>query len=370
MRTFSFLALIAAVASASSNLYESYTFEQHMETYGLKFHPSELTARRMLFDKELARVREHNAKNLGWTEGMNKFSTMTAAEKKKYFGFNKRIAKNHKNILKNVQPLPRDFVMQPVEKLPKEVDWRKAGIVTAVKDQGYCGSCWAFASTATMESHVAKASGLLFDLSVEQVAMCTPNPDQCGGTGGCMGATSELAFEYVTNSTGLFQEYQYPYDSYYATEHACALPGSAKPVAHVNGYVQLPRNHYQAVMNAVATQGPVAIAVDASTWGAYSGGILSNCNQVNPDINHGVVLVGYGEENGVKYWLVRNSWSPSWGEKGYIRVLRTDDESSNCGSDITPQDGIACAGDNEPEKVCGTCGVIFDVSYPLNAVAL
>jgi cathepsin L len=200
--------------------------------------------------------------------------------------------------------------------------------------------------------------------------MCTPNPEQCGGSGGCNGATSELAFEYVTNSTGLFQEFQYPYASYFAAEPACALPDGTKPVAHVNGFVQVPRNDYKAVMNAIATVGPVAIAVDASTWSAYQGGIFSNCNQANPDIDHGVVLVGYGEEQGQKYWLVRNSWSPSWGEKGYIRLLRTEDEGTNCGEDVTPLDGIACAGDNEPEKVCGTCGVIFDVSYPLNAVSL
>ncbi len=230
----------------------------------------------------------------------------------------------------------------------------------------------AFAATATMESHVAIASGLLFDLSVEQVAMCTPNPNQCGGSGGCQGATSELAFEYVSdsNTVGLFQEYQYSYASYYGQEPACAIPTGTSPKAKVQGYVQLPANDYNAVMNAVATVGPVAIAVDASAWSAYKGGIFNGCNQANPDIDHGVVLVGYGEEKGQKYWLVRNSWSPTWGEQGYIRVARTENEGSRCGTDTTPQDGIACAGDNEPETVCGTCGVIFDVSYPLNARAL
>jgi cathepsin L len=81
------------------------------------------------------------------------------------------------------------------------------------------------------------------------------------------------------------------------------------------------------------------------------------------------VLVGYGEENGQKYWIVRNSWSPAWGEQGYIRLARSDDDESNCGVDTTPQDGTACAGDNTPVKVCGTCGVLYDSSYPLNAVA-
>jgi hypothetical protein len=87
--------------------------------------------------------------------------------------------------------------------------------VSAVKDQGHCGSCWAFASTATIESYVALSTGMLFDLSTEQIAMCAPNPDACGGTGKCEGSTAELAFEYLTGAKGIYEEYQYPYISYY-----------------------------------------------------------------------------------------------------------------------------------------------------------
>ena len=228
----------------------------------------------------------------------------------------------------------------------------------------------AFASTATMESHVAKASGLLFDLSVQQVASCTPNPNQCGGTGGCNGATAELAFDYASNSHGLFEEFQWGYNSYFGDNQDCKAPGVAKPVASVNGFVQLPINNYTALMNAIATVGPIAISVDASTWHSYAGGIFDGCNQANPDINHGVVLVGYGEENGQKFWTVRNSWNPTWGEKGYIRLARYDNEDQRCGSDVTPQDGVACAGENDPVTVCGTCGIVYDTAYPLNAKAL
>jgi cathepsin L len=117
--------------------------------------------------------------------------------------------------------------------------------------------------------------------------------------------------EYVTESKGLLQEFQYGYTSYYGVESTCSLPAS-NPVATIDGYVQLPANNYTALMNAVAEVGPVAIALDASTWHAYNGGIFNGCNQENPDVDHGVVLMGYGEEKGQKYWLVRNSWSPSW----------------------------------------------------------
>jgi cathepsin L len=200
--------------------------------------------------------------------------------------------------------------------------------------------------------------------------MCAPNVNHCGGTGGCNGATAELAFEYYSTSGGIFQEYQYSYSSYYGNDYACTLPTGTNPVASIDGYVQLPENNYQALMNAIATVGPVSISVDASAWSAYKSGIFDGCNQVNPDIDHAVVLVGYGEEDGQKYWLVRNSWSPSWGEKGYIRVARVDGEEKRCGSDVTPQDGSACDGQTEPVTVCGTCGILYDTAYPLNAVHL
>jgi cathepsin L len=409
MRIITFL-LVAATVSAgccTTKSFETcctepcdcYTFEKYVADFKLSFQPSEIPARKAAFATELARVTAHNSKNLGWKEQMNRFSVMTAGEKKAYMGRHKGVGKA---MLKNNNPLPADFQMKPVSALPREVDWRKkgkyfciasfllfsfflthffflnhhlplpAGVVTAVKDQGHCGSCWAFASTATMESHVAIATGLLFDLSPQQVAMCSPNPESCGGTGGCEGATAEVAFDYVANSAGLFQEFQYPYASYYGVDYTCATPAPAdtNPVATITGFVKLPENNYTALMNAIATVGPIAVSVDASTFHSYAGGIFSGCNQENPDINHAVTLVGYGEENGQKYWLIRNSWNPKYGEQGYIRVARMDTEEEICGMDITPTDGSACNGDTTPVKVCGTCGVLFDSSYPTGAKVL
>jgi cathepsin L len=199
--------------------------------------------------------------------------------------------------------------------------------------------------------------------------MCAPNTNHCGGTGGCEGSTAELAFDYLANSRGILQEYQYGYTSYYGQDFECKAPGVSAPVASITGYVQLPNNNYSAVMNALASVGPVAINVDASTWGAYHGGIFNGCNQSKSDINHVVLLVGYGEEAGKKYWIIRNSWSADWGEAGYMRVLRTDTDDSNCQIDNTPQDGVACDGQTTAVTTCGTCGVIYDVSYPDGATA-
>lgn len=293
---------------------------------------------------------------------------MTVSEKKAFTGYSKNAKSQHK-VSNFKKDLPSNIVVEAVESLPTNVDWRSKNVVTAVKDQGMCGSCWAFASTAVLESHVALSSGLLFDLSVEQMAMCAPNPDSCGGTGGCQGSTAELAYEYAASSKGFFQEFQYPYSSYYGENAACTIPAS-QPVAALDGYVQLPSNNYTALMNAVAKVGPVAITVCANSFFAYHGGVFTGCSKSAMDLNHAVILVGYGEEDGLKYWTVRNSWSPTWGEKGYIRVLRTDDAESDCQMDETPQDGTACKGEDEPVKACGQCGILYDSAYPTGARAL
>jgi cathepsin L len=154
-----------------------------------------------------------------------------------------------------------------------------------------------------MEAHVALSSGLLYELSVEQIAMCAPNTQNCGGTGKCQGSTAELAFEYATNSVGLYEEFQYGYTSYNGTNFDCLAPSreesttSTSPlrasdaVAAINGYVHLPNNNYTVLMNAVARVGPVAINVDATTWAAYNSGVFEGCNPKYLDINHVVVLV-------------------------------------------------------------------------------
>lgn len=256
-----------------------------------------------------------------------------------------------------------------IDALPDLLDWRDSKIVGSVKDQGSCGSCWAFSSTATLESHAAIASGLLYDLSTQQMTMCAANPDDCGGTGACGGSTAELAFDYVAGSKGMVQEYQYGYEAYYGQNSACDSKSKISTKVTIEGYVALPTNNYTALMNAVATVGPVSISVDAS-WGAYEEGIFSGLSS-NPDIDHLTVLVGYGHDESLNmdYWLVRNSWSPTWGEKGYIRLARSDDDESMCAYDTTPQDGSACDGEIDPVLVCGTSGILYDSSYPVGVSA-
>lgn len=365
---------IAAVAARTTwKQLDNYDFHDYIKEFGHKWEKGspEFLKRQIIFTEELARVRAHNAKKLSWKEGVNFMSAMTLEEKKAYMGFHKGAHHHHKP--KNLKPF--DLHLKSLKDLPEEIDWREKEVVSPVKDQGQCGSCWAFASTATIESHVALNSGLLFDLSPQQIASCAPNPDQCGGTGGCYGATAEIAFDYIAGSAGMVQEFQMPYYSYFGDAHDCNVPSGAK--ATVDGYVKLPENNYTALMNAVATVGPMAISVDATGWGAYESGVYQIWNQNAPVINHAVVLVGYGVANDgyeidgeQKYWTIRNSWSPSWGEEGYIRLARSDDDEDNCGMDTEPQTGTACAGETDPVKVCGTAGVLYDSSYPTGAKAL
>jgi cathepsin L len=141
------------------------------------------------------------------------------------------------------------------------------------------------------------------------------NDDSCGGTGGCQGATAELAFDYLAAS-GLSELWSYGYlpTTYQqGVNNKCLRDDSSNVVASGTGYTLLARNSYEEVMRAVATVGPVAVNVDASVWHTYESGVFDGCGQENVDINHVVGVVGYGtcEVHG-DFWLVRNSWSPSW----------------------------------------------------------
>jgi len=244
--------------------------------------------------------------------------------------------------------------------LPTEMDWRsKDGVVTPVKNQGGCGSCWAFSTTETLESHYSLATGEAAPvLSPQQLVSCAPNPDHCGGTGGCAGSTQPLGFNY-TETAGLSLESSYPYKGVTGTCDSSKV----SPVVKNTGYTVLDTNNYTQLITAVATQGPVAISVAAGGfgWQLYGGGVYSG--SCGFDMDHAVQLVGYGTDNGKDYWLVRNSWG-SWGEKGYIRMERFGEGKEPCGTDKTPQDGDACEGDTKPRTYCGLCAILSASSFP------
>jgi len=339
-----------------------YDFAQFVKDFHKSYGShEEFELHRKIFETNLAEVIAHNANpNVSWKLGVNQFSDLSDKDMSFYKGIDKQLAYRRRETMKHVLPtadLPHD--------LPDSVDWRDEGIVTPVKNQGYCGSCWTFAATEALESAVARDTGYLFTLSEQEFVSCVPNPDECGGTGGCSGATMELAFDYAMEN-GLVSEWAYPYTSYYGDSGNCSIDGSGvpAPVAGITNYTKNPTNSYTDLLTAVATIGPIAITVDASLWKSYDSGIFDGCDQDSPELDHGVLLVGYGTEDGTDYWLVRNSWGPTWGEHGYIRLMRTSYEARRCGVDVNPQDGVGCKDGPSNVTVCGTCGLLYDTSYP------
>jgi cathepsin L len=252
-----------------------------------------------------------------------------------------------------------------------------------VRSQGGCGSCWAMAATAVLEARMEANATIMGNLrqvldsegkassdsrlSGHAVTHCTKNPRNCGGTGGCAGATTELAFEMV-KERGIPLEAHYPdtvplgssgdYDQ-------CKEAAMTRAVVGITGYEVLPSNKQHPLLQALyESGGPIGVAVDAGSWFGYHAGILS-CDG-RWEINHAVTLTGYmmpkGTEKG--FWRIKNSWGPDWGEHGFIRLEMRKNEEEHCGEDKNTHVGIACDGDPDEAWVCGACGVLYDSTYP------
>merc|ERR1719277_2763426 len=130
----------------------------------------------------------------------------------------------------------------------------------------------------------------------------------------------------------------------------------------MTGWETLPKNEYEPLARALAERGPVAVSVAADKWFDYESGIFNGCGK-DSVIDHAVTAIGYGEEDGHKYWLIQNSWGVDWGEGGHIRLERHD-QDTYCGMNNDPQKGVACQGESDPVPVCGMCGVLFDSVVP------
>jgi len=186
------------------------------------------------------------------------------------------------------------------------VDW--TGIyTTGVKDQGYCGSCWAFSAAEQIESDSMRTLGTSYLLSPEQITQCDNTSYGCGG------GWTEHAYDYVKRAGGIETEANYPYTSYQGVTGVCHSDAS-KFVIGVNGYTTIQGESNMA--SYVQSTGPLSVCVDASNWNSYIRGIMSNCGK---RVDHCVQAVGVDASTG-GYWKVRNSWGTSWGEAGYIRL--------------------------------------------------
>jgi C1A family cysteine protease len=317
--------LFALVNAGIEDTQEWSHFMNFQERFSKKYNSiQEFELRFQIFRTNFREIITHNLdRSQNFTMGVNQFTDLTADEFKKLYitGLKadsgiygcRTFASNDKNA-------------------PVAIDWRDKGVVTSVKDQGQCGSCWTFSATGAIESAWAISSGELVDLAEQQLVDCATGIKY--GSHGCNGGQMEGAFKYVIENGQCSLE-SYPYA---ATNGNCQ---KCTPVVSVFSCYDIKANDQVSLKAAVGLQ-PVAIAIEADTryFQSYSGGILTSTS-CGTNLDHGVLITGYGEENGQKYWLVKNSWGTTWGENGYVKIARS--ESTN---DV------------------GVCGIAAQPSFP------
>lgn len=280
-------------------------------------------ARRAIFDQNMEFITQHNQRASNgkhtFTVAVNEFADMTNAEFVKIMnGWGKSSSKNQ-----NVQVEKHED--DRVDDLPKTVDWRTKGVVTPVKNQEQCGSCWAFSAVASIEGQHALNTKKLVSLSEQNLMDCST----AEGNMGCEGGLMDQAFQYVIKNHGIDTEKSYPYK---AIDEKCEYKKKDEG-ATITGFKDIPTFNEKALQNAAAKVGPISVAIDASqmSFQFYSSGVYNepNCGNQRSDLDHGVTVVGYGTQNGKDYWLVKNSWGTTWGEKGYIQMSRNN--NNQCG---------------------------------------
>lgn len=363
-------------------LASSITFEEFVQTHGREYSAGsgEFQERQALFHRRAAEVELHNRQGQRtWTAAVNALADRSDSELKGMRGYAHQgsSAGGRSSSRHSLQFLSKATERSQSARLPTNITWRPhLKAMSQIDDQGSCGSCWAFAAATTLRAH-SELYRKDRSFSVQHLVSCTPNPRECGGQGGCQGATAELAVDYVKR-TGSRTADEW---SYSGMEEAC--PASLIAVEKednrakfqsgglaslgMRSYQKLPENELEPLMHALVNQGPIAVSIAASNgWNMYSSGVMEGCPKEDV-INHAVVLAGYGEDAGKIYWLIQNSWGSFWGEGGFIRMQRqkTDkEEAGYCGWDRSPEVGSGCKGGPSKVWMCGTCGILYDTVVP------
>jgi len=323
--------------STDLNLTEQQEWNEflHFQNKYDKYYDSldQFEARFEIFRDNLQTIISHNLQNkYNFTLEVNHFTDLTPEEFKKYYT-NGLLDSNRYGC----KTFSSADVNSNTDDLPVSIDWRKKGVVTSVKDQGQCGSCWAFSSTGAAEGAWAISTGDLIDLSEQELVDCATGLNY--GSHGCSGGQMDGGFKFIIEN-GLCSATQYPYVSGRTkTEGSCQTKNCDSVIETTKGSCNDVTPNDEFLLKIAVTQQPVAVAIEADThyFQFYSGGILDSV-ECGKKLDHGVLIVGYGEEDGKKYWLVKNSWSSSWGEDGYIKIARTDSRNNEgiCGIAMSP----------------------------------
>jgi Papain family cysteine protease/Cathepsin propeptide inhibitor domain (I29) len=300
-------------------------FENWAAKFG-KFYasPAEKSHRLAIFTKNLNDIMVHNAKGLSWTEGLNQFTDMSIEEfKAKYTGLKRKEAP-----VMEADAILNSDVPNPAPS--GSVDWIAQGAVTPIKNQGQCGSCWAFSTTGSLEglNWIHNQPANISSYSEQQLVDCS----WLYGNQGCNGGLMQDAFKYVI-ANGITTEADYPY---VARDQTCKTKVG---VFKITGFKNVPKRSSAGLAHANLAQ-PISVSIDAENIMKYQSGIYSNpaCGE---SLDHGVLLVGYTPQ----YWHVKNSWGTTWGEQGYIRF----------GTNAVP------------DAIGGICGILLDASFPIIA---
>ncbi|KAG2706260.1 hypothetical protein I3760_05G095700 [Carya illinoinensis] len=302
-------------------------FESWMSKHGKIYKSMEEKLQRFeVFKDNLKHIDQRNKEITSYWLGLNEFADLSHEEfKTQYLGLKTEFARSSRSS-------SREFSYGEVVDVPKSVDWRKKGAVTPVKNQGSCGSCWAFSTVAAVEGINQIVTGNLTSLSEQELIDCDRSFNS-----GCNGGLMDYAFQFIISNGGLRKEEDYPY---LMEEGSCEETKEEKEVVTISGYHDVPQNDEQSLLKALAHQ-PLSVAIEAAgrDFQFYSGGVFNG--HCGTDLDHGVTAVGYGSSKGSDYIIVKNSWGPKWGEKGYIRMKRNN---------------------GNPE---GICGLYKMASYPV-----